>query len=323
MGRTSRRPARRRVLPLLAAVVAAVLVLIVAVLAWMIFKGRPGPGPGPGPGGPETRPDTQSASCPDVQVVAVPGTWESSSGDDPYNPQPPTGDSLLLHVTGPLAAQFPAERADIYTVPYLAQFARFPPNGERSYDESRADGTARTTKILADRHAECPLTTYIIAGFSQGAVIAGDVAAQIAAGNGPVPEDEVLGVMLIADGRRASEQSVPIGPNPGGVGAEVALSGLRVPGISMTGVRGGFGPLADRTFSICSPGDMICDAPRDAMKPVNMIGSAMTLVASIGNPVHMLYNDFIVEPGVTATQWTANWAAGLVNGAPHPAHPPS
>ena len=314
---------RRKVLPLLAVAVALALVVGVGILAWLIFSGRPpSPGPGPGPG-PE-RPEAQSADCPDVQVVAIPGTWESSSADDPHNPTFNPA-SLMLNVTRALQ-QFPAERVDVYTVPYVAQFSNpiaIPPDGQQSYNASRTEGTDHATKVLADRYAQCPLTTYVLTGFSQGAVIAGDIAAQIGAGNGPVPEDLVLGVSLIADGRRADDQAIAIGPVPGGVGAEVALSGMRVPGITMTGPRPGFGTLTGRVYTMCAPTDLICDAPRDAMRPTNIVTSGLTLVSSIGNPVHTLYNSFEVEPGVTATQWTANWASGLIEGAPHPAHLPN
>src|SRR5262249_790204 len=107
------------------------------------------------------------------------------------------------------------------------------------------------------------------------------------------------------------------------VGAEITLRGLNVPGITMTGPRpGGFGKLANRTFTICSPGDLICDAPREALNPVNMMGSVLSLVRAAGNPLHSLYNGYAVYGnGTSATEWTVNWAAGLIDGAPHPPHP--
>lgn len=50
-------------------------------------------------------------------------------------------------------------------------------------------------------------------GFSQGAVIAGDIASDIGNARGPVDEDLVLGVTLIADGRREMGVGKEIGPN--------------------------------------------------------------------------------------------------------------
>ena len=71
-----------------------------------------------------------------------------------------------------------------------------------SYNDSRAEGTRATVKAMTDMNTKCPLTSYVLVGFSQGAVIAGDIASDIGNGRGPVDDDLVLGVTLIADGRR-------------------------------------------------------------------------------------------------------------------------
>ncbi|MGW0250754.1 cutinase family protein [Nocardia goodfellowii] len=304
----------------------AVVALLVAIvlLIWSIAAGWWKP-PGPTPG-PEKPPTSQPESCPDVQFISIPGTWESNSADDPYNPTA-NPISLMLNISQPMQEQFPSSRLDVYTVPYVAQFSNpvaFPPDGQTSYNLSRAEGEQRTLDFMVQRQRECPLTTYVLAGFSQGAVIAGDVAERIGAGKGPVVADRVLGVMLIADGRRepGPGQATLIGAEPPGIGAEVALKGLKVPGITMTGARSGFGKLAERTFTICAPGDMICDSPKQALNPANFIPSVLTLVRAAGNPIHSLYNGYVVDPatGATATQWTVNWATQLVNNAPHPPH---
>ncbi|HLS75343.1 MAG TPA: cutinase family protein [Nocardia sp.] len=314
----------RRVGCLLPLLIAALLIAVV-VLLWFLLAGRlKVPGPGPQPPGPPT---SQPASCPDVQLISVPGTWESASTDDPRAPSANPA-SLMLNVTGPLRERFPAERLDVYTVPYVAQFSNpvaIPPDGQQSYNNSRSEGTQRTIDVLAERSRECPLTSYVIAGFSQGAVIAGDVAERIGAGEGPVPAERVLGVALLADGRRTGVsgpgQAIEVGPSAPGEGAEVALNGLKVPGITMTGARSGFGELAGRTYSICAPGDMICDSPRQALNPVNWVPSVLSLVRAAGNPVHALYNTHVVDDnGTTATQWTVGWASELIDGAPHPPH---
>ncbi|MFC9893110.1 cutinase family protein [Nocardia sp. NPDC127579] len=304
---------------------AAVAFLVaIVVLIWSIAAGWWKP-PGPTPG-PEEPPTSQPESCPDVQFISIPGTWESNSGDDPYNPTA-NPISLMLNVSQPMQQQFPGSRLDVYTVPYVAQFSNpvaFPPDGQSSYNLSRAEGEQRTLDFMVGRAKECPLTSYVLAGFSQGAVIAGDVAARIGADQGPVAADRVLGVMLIADGRRepGPGQATLIGTAPPGVGAEVTLKGLKVPGITMTGARPGFGKVADRTFTICAPGDMICDSPKQALSPVNFIPSVLTLIRAAGNPIHSLYNGYVVDPasGATATQWTVGWATELVNNAPHPPH---
>jgi len=306
----------------LVAVLATILVLVI-VAGWYLLAGRvPEPAP-PTPPGP-TPPAAQPADCPDVQVISVPGTWESNVGDDPHNPTANPA-SLMLNVTRPLQERFSPQRADVYTVPYVAQFSNpvaLPPDGQESYNNSRAAGTAATIDLIERRHAECPLTTYLLTGFSQGAVIAGDVAARIGAGDGPVSPDLVLGVGVIADGRRDPAAAPTIGPPVAGVGAELSLAGLKLPGITMTGVRpGGFGALADRAVQICAPSDGICDAPAEALKVGNWLSSASRLTEYYNNPIHAMYNTFVVDGnGTTATEWIANWAADKIDEAPAPAH---
>lgn len=272
------------------------------------------------------RPEFQDASCPDVQVISVPGTWESSPTDDPFNPtQFPI--ALMRNVTGPLRGEFDTARVQIYTVPYTAQFHNpMSADGQMSYNDSRAEGTRAAIKAITDMNDKCPLTSYVLMGFSQGAIIAGDIASDIGNGRGPVDEDLVLGVTLIADGRRQDAVGQDIGPNPPGQGAEITLAefpALSAMGLTMTGPRpGGFGTLNDRTNELCGPGDLICAAPQEAFSITNLPRTLEILAGGAGAPVHALYNtpEFWNLDGQTATQWTLNWARGLIENAPHPKH---
>ncbi|MBS4727992.1 cutinase family protein [Mycobacterium sp. SM1] len=279
-----------------------------------------------GPQPKKPRPAFQSADCPDVDLIAVPGTWESSATDNPLNPvQFPK--ALLLNITRPISKQFPQSRVEVYTVPYTAQFHNpLSADNQMSYNDSRAEGTRATVKAMTDMTAKCPLTSYVLIGFSQGAVIAGDVASDIGNGRGPVDADLVLGVTLIADGRRQDGVGNDIGPDPPGQGAEITLhevpvlSGL---GLTMTGARpGGFGALANRTNEICAPGDLICAAPQEAFNIVNLPTTLDTLAGGAGQPVHALYatTQFWSLDGESATQWTLSWARTLIEHAPHPKH---
>jgi hypothetical protein len=272
------------------------------------------------------RPASQDASCPDVQLIDIPGTWESSPQDDPLNPvQFPN--ALLGKVTAAIGQQFPAARLQTYTVPYTAQFNN-PMGGvkQMSYNDSRAEGTRATVQAMTDMTNKCPLTSYVLMGFSQGAVIAGDIASDVGTGRGPVDDDLVLGVTLIADGRRQQGVGQDVGPNPPGEGAEVTLhevpilSGL---GLTMTGPRpGGFGSLDGKTNEICAPGDLICAAPDQAFSVGNLPNTLNTLAGGAGQPVHALYGttQFWNLDGAPATDWTLNWAHALIGDAPHPKH---
>ena len=214
MPKTNRRK-RHRILALVAAGAMALVVVLIVAIVIVVLRRPEGPitavpptavPPTGVPGGPPTtkkpRPEFQDASCPDVQMISIPGTWESSPVLDPYNPiQFPI--ALLLNVTNPIRQQFGPDRLEIYTVPYTAQFHNpLSADKQMSYNDSRAEGTRAAVKAMTNMNNRCPLTSYVLVGFSQGAVIAGDIASDIGNGRGPVDEDLLLGVCHV-DGRRA------------------------------------------------------------------------------------------------------------------------
>ncbi|WP_006242495.1 cutinase family protein [Mycolicibacterium tusciae] len=334
MPKTTRRK-RHRILGLVAAVAVALVVVLVVVLVW-VWQRSPDTPPGaqppssaPGgipPTGRKPRPEFQDASCPDVQLISIPGTWESSPALDPFNPtQFPI--ALLLNVTNPLRQQFDAGRLEIYTVPYTAQFHNpFAADKQMSYNQSRAEGFDATVRAMTDMNNRCPLTSYVLIGFSQGAVIAGDIASDVGNGRGPVDEDLVLGVALIADGRRQPGVGQDVGPNAPGQGAEITLD--EVPmlaelGLDMTGPRpGGFGMLNNRTYEICATGDLICSAPESAFNITQLPKTLEVLSGGAGQPIHAMYNtpQFWNLDGAPAPQWTLGWAQSVIDNAPHPKH---
>ena len=337
MPRKSRKTDRRRrhrILALIAdAAVAVVVALVVTIIVIVVRRPEPATTAIPPTAIPPTnqpgrkpRPAFQDASCPDVDMIAIPGTWESSPTDDPLNPiQFPI--ALLRNVTGPLSEQFGRDRVEVYTVPYTAQFHNpLSADKQMSYNDSRAEGTQAAVGAMTAMNDRCPLTSYVLVGFSQGAVIAGDIASDIGNGRGPVDEDLVLGVTLIADGRRHPGEGLEIGPNPPGQGAEITLSEvptLSALGLTMSGQRpGGFGALNNRTNQICGAGDLICAAPQSAFNIANLPRTLEVLAGGAGQPVHALYNtpEFWSLDGQTSTSWTLNWARGLIDNAPRPPH---
>ena len=332
--RTATRRRRHRILAMAAAAAVAVVVLLLVAVIVIVVR-RPEPSttaipptavPPTSQPGKKPRPAFQDASCPDVSMIAIPGTWESSPTDDPLNPgQFPI--ALLLNVTRPIQQQFGAERVQVYTVPYTAQFDNpLAADKQMSYNDSRAEGTRAAVRAMTDMNNRCPLTSYVLVGFSQGAVIAGDLTSDIGNGRGPVDEDLVLGAALIADGRRQPGIGQDVGLNPPGQGAEITLREvptLSTLGLTMTGARpGGFGKLNNRTFQICAPGDLICAAPQSAFNITNLPQTLQVLAGGAGAPVHAFYNtpEFWNLDGQTATSWTLNWARNLIENAPRPPH---
>ncbi|MDP0399974.1 cutinase family protein [Tsukamurella strandjordii] len=325
---------KRGISPLTIGVGIAVLIAVILVIILLINLLKPGPTPpvidGPGTsssGAPSSavRPKNQPADCPDVQVISVPGTWESKSNDDPYRPTA-NPNSLMLKVTGPLAAAFPGSRADVWTTPYVAQLSNpvaIPPDGQASYEKSRTEGYDKSVAQITKVYNKCKLTGFVLMGFSQGAVIAGDIAGEIAAGKGPIPAENVLGVGLISDPRREPGDARTTGPNPPGVGVEVAYGGFSFGSLALRGKReGGFGVLKDRTYSLCGMKDPICNQPKDIFQAGQLATTLPELQKVLTGNSHALYattTDWSVN-GQTATQWLQGWARGVIDRAPKPPH---
>ena len=163
--------------------------------------------------------------CPSLYVVAVPGTWETSSG---AAPKP----GMLTQVTDRLASS--DIRTDYVSYPATA----FPWEG--------GIYAGSMIKAMADR---CGATRFGIIGYSQGADAAGDLAASIGSGLGVVPADRVAAVGLISDPKRSDSDAL-VGPDVVGTG----VGGPRV---------GGFGAVSPVVRTFCAVGDLYCSTPKD------------------------------------------------------------
>lgn len=172
--------------------------------------------------------------CPSMYVVAIPGTWETSSG---AAPKP----GMLTDVTDRLGDDI---RTDYVSYPATA----FPWEGE-VYGQSRAAAVTNAGGMLKAMADRCGATKLGIIGYSQGADAAGDLAAAIGTGVGVVPADKVVAVGLISDPKRSDTDAL-IGPAVVGTG----VGGPRV---------GGFGYVSPVVRTFCAVGDLYCSTPKD------------------------------------------------------------
>ncbi|SDU53398.1 PE-PPE domain-containing protein [Gordonia westfalica] len=177
---------------------------------------------------------------------------------------------------------------------YKVIYADYPttlwPLGAAGYDDSVAQGNAATKSAIAGYQSRCSGRPVVVAGYSQGARVAGDVLADIGSGapvevvatdeNGdPILDDEGNPVTVVidpdgvsgelySDPRRAGDKT--------GRGIELSLIGV-IPGLTMSGPRGatgtdsGFGELEGRVVSVCIEGDPICDLPDPIYDPIGAI----------------------------------------------------
>lgn len=127
-----------------------------------------------------------------IDVLFLPGTGHGGGGDG---------------ISEDFLSRLDLHRFNAVIVPYPATFGGL----EMAYADSKAAG--RMALIEAIRAS---FNKVIIGGYSQGAVIAGDLAREIA--DGLHPELEVVGCALIADGRRPRGAGVPGHPPTEGYG---------------------------------------------------------------------------------------------------------
>ena len=158
-----------------------------------------------------------------------------------------------------------------FTILYADYATTLWPLGSPGYDEDVARGVASTEQLIADYQSHCGGKTVVVAGYSQGARVAGDVLSDlgngrtttVAAADGtPVTIDtSTLRGELYSDPRRDGDR--------GGRGVELSLVGV-IPGLTMSGAReGGFGTIP--VVSFCVRGDGICDVPDPLHDPFGAI----------------------------------------------------
>lgn len=205
-----------------------------------------------------TAPTALAANCPAVEAIAVPGTTQTNPKADPDKPV-----GVLGNILEPLRKNAPVRMVTYYT-PYPATIVGGTDGG--GYRASKNAGIDATNARLKAVASACPNTVFILTGYSQGADVAGDVAAAIGHNRGVIPANKLLGVALVADPSQA-----PVGQ---------PTIGLRDPGMGFAGVRsGGFGSLLQRNglLSVCAPQDYYCNLPQGdlVMRMIGHLGSQL------------------------------------------------
>jgi pimeloyl-ACP methyl ester carboxylesterase len=236
-------------------------------------------------------------------VVVVPGTLDSSVNRDPHQQA-----GVLAPTIEEAGRGVPPGEMQTTYVPYPADFG-YTANGT-TYANSSARGVEATNAQIRQISAECgPDTDISIVGYSQGAEVAHEVAAEIGDNRGPVPPSRVRGVYLISDPNR----SAGTGLVPGAPGLRAPLNGARTQsGATEVAVGGGidseadtgFGALTGRVVSLCETGDFACSIPKDAQ--------VVRTGANIAEQIHIDTSD---PSGIASDLGNAVAKTALVTGA--------
>lgn len=246
---------------------------------------------------------TAATACAKYVAVMTPGTWETNAA---ANPSTPVG---MLAMVGDSLKQKYGNAIEVYYPAYSASAF----DQGRTYADSKQTGKNSINNIFT---SACPASKFLLAGYSQGADAAGDVAADIGNGTGVIPAARILGVGLVAD------------PHQGTAGG--TLVGPKVDGQGIGGVRPeGFGSLAPLVKQFCAPTDLYCstNAGSDGLlaglgkvlanKPAESSAAASVSLTSGGTAQGGVTGSEAATPGAaqagTTTGGTADLASSLVS----------
>ena len=203
-----------------------------------------------------TAPSLASATpsgCTEVLAVMTPGTWETTSEADPGVPV-----GMLAAVGNSLKSTY-GDTVDLFYTPYAAS----------AFDQGKTYGDSKSTAIDAINDevstvaATCPQTTFIFAGYSQGADATGDIASAIGNEKGPISADKVLAVGLLADPGRGTDGESVVGPSAAGTG----IADPRPLGM---------GTLRGRVATICDPKDLYCSIDKGRNSVLGALGTVLS-----------------------------------------------
>ncbi|MGY2116028.1 cutinase family protein [Nocardia gipuzkoensis] len=257
----SRHHTRHRIIPTRRHIDRALLCAAVAT-ATVVGAGVAAADPTPAPA---------AASCPRWTALLVPGTWETTPAADPTRPV-----GILAPIAQGLTARY-GSNIDVRTLAYTADAA--------PSTASQSQGAQALTATLTGL---CSTTRVVLAGYSQGADIAGDLATAIGNNRGPIPASRVVAVGLVSDPRRD--------PSTTQLGHPVSGQGIAGPRPQ------GFGDLADRVRTLCAEADLYCSTSPQASPALAAVGRAVT---STPNPAPAEANPVPDRPSTTAMATSA------------------
>lgn len=147
------------------------------------------------------------------------------------------------------------------------------------YGTSETAGRQNLSMLL---RGLCSSTRVVLAGYSQGADVAGDDATEIGNNRGPIAASRIVAVALISDPRRSSD---------------TPQLGTQSPGEGIAGPRQhDFGTLTNRVRTLCATGDIYCSTTPQASPALAALGRAFT-----GTDLFPTSNDTTTTPSPDQT----------------------
>lgn len=212
----------------------------------------------------------QDSQCRDYVALVVPGTTEIERGST-------SKIGMLRNVTSAIADQV-GDNFLVQSVDYPASVGGLiaPIYGANTpFSDSVKEGIDLTINYALEYKKRCPGVKFALMGYSQGALVAGDVTEIV--GNGKadgLSADDFIGSLLYADPRRARSQID--GQKVQREGSEKTIGGLpdiAMEGEGIFGYRKEFGEMTSKTVSFCTTTDIVCNLPQDARPAADWVAS--------------------------------------------------
>lgn len=211
---------------------------------------------------PPSRLRSWRAPCVDVLFVGARGSGQTSTDEHEMGQQ--VSSALAAYssrVSGRRIAYWPVNY-ESHDVGVLVNVAVAALGGVKKYFKGMDQGVNDAIDVLARRSKMCPLERYVLAGYSQGAMVIHRVVTELD-DKTRVGYPRVDGILLIADGDRLSK---PSEHRRGSAPGDARGLTWRFVGVSQlitdhdATIRQ-LGPRwAERTYSVCDRGDIVCDA---------------------------------------------------------------
>ncbi|WP_238981429.1 cutinase family protein [Williamsia herbipolensis] len=214
-------------------------------------------------------PTTTSTTTADAPTTSSSGggLWDAVAPSAGTTAETTTTTAAASAPTGDAASGSIGKSVSFEQVPYVAQvggpLAGVVKGDPLTLGQSRKAGTDAVSARMKAIAQQCPTAKQVLLGYSQGALIAGDVLSAIGNGKGPVPDSAIIAGGLLSDPARTQTTSNLDSDQPTAQpvslpGAE-SFVGPNVVGQGVVGARpDGFGTLADKVTSFCGAQDSIC-----------------------------------------------------------------
>jgi len=219
--------------------------------------------------------ETTAGTCPDIHVLAVAGTTETSVAAPSDDDKGELSAAVLPVINAAEAEGLRVERT------YIAYPADFGYQGlSTAYKTSVTDGYNRLTQTASRVLYQCPTTKLVLLGYSQGGHVVSMLAQQIGAGKaGTITAGDVALVATFGDPTRADNATLfpgragQVGPDPWpGTDKKTKPSATKFPDLYSSPKGQGIGPSRDiassfgtldgRVAQWCLDGDLSCSAPK-------------------------------------------------------------